>query len=56
METRRAIGTKILARVESQESYRGKKYQVKSIIQMQARNLASFLRGGKEYKPFGFKW
>lgn len=55
-ETRRAIGYKVLARLESQESFRGKRYQVKSIIQMQARSLASFLRGGKEYRPFAFKW
>jgi CRISPR-associated protein Cas1 len=55
-ETRKAIGAKILGRLESQESYRGKKYQVKSIIQMQARHLATFLREGKEYRPFAFKW
>lgn len=55
-ETRRLIGGKILERLESVETYRGKKYQIRSIIQMQARNLASFLRGQQEYKPFTFKW
>ncbi|MEW6003283.1 MAG: CRISPR-associated endonuclease Cas1 [Nitrospirota bacterium] len=55
-ETRRLIGGKILERLESVETYKGKKYQIRSIIQMQARNLASFLRGQQDYKPFTFKW
>lgn len=55
-DTRRMIGEKILCRLESLEKYKGKKYQIRSIIQMQARNLASFLRGQNEYKPFTFKW
>jgi CRISPR-associated protein Cas1 len=55
-ETRRLIGEKILRRLESLETYKGKKYQIRSIIQMQARNLASFLRGQNDYKPFTFKW
>jgi CRISPR-associated protein Cas1 len=55
-DTRKIIGEKILARLESPERYKGKKYQIRSIIQIQARNLASFLRGQQEYKPFTFKW
>lgn len=55
-ETRKNVGGNILDRLESVESYDGKKYQVRSIIQIQARNLASFLRGEREYKPFTFKW
>lgn len=55
-DTRKIIGEKILGRFESVETYKGKKYQIRSIIQMQARNLASFLRGQQEYKPFTFKW
>lgn len=55
-DTRRVIGEKILGRLESLETYKGKKYQIRSIIQMQARNLASFLRGQNDYKPFTFKW
>jgi CRISPR-associated protein Cas1 len=54
--TRKATSRKILERLESKESYSGKKYQIRSIIQIQARNLAGFLRGEKEYKPFSFKW
>jgi CRISPR-associated protein Cas1 len=55
-ETRKIIGEKILDRLESAETFKGKKYQIRSIIQMQARNLASFLRGQQDYKPFTFKW
>ncbi len=55
-DTRKIIGEKILGRLESIETYKGKKYQIRSIIQMQARNLASFLRGQQDYKPFTFKW
>ncbi len=55
-DTRKIIGEKVLGRLESTETYKGKKYQIRSIIQMQARNLASFLRGQQNYKPFTFKW
>lgn len=55
-ETRRALAERIQSRFVSVESYRGKKYQVRSVIQMQARRLAAFLRGEDEYKPFSFKW
>ncbi|MFN8627992.1 MAG: CRISPR-associated endonuclease Cas1 [Candidatus Binatia bacterium] len=56
LDTRRAIGDKVMARLTATETYRGKQYQVRSIIQMQARRLAGFLRGEGEYKPFAFKW
>ncbi|MBW2030601.1 MAG: CRISPR-associated endonuclease Cas1 [Deltaproteobacteria bacterium] len=55
-ETRKAISQKILERLESRETYRGKKYQIRSIIQIQARNLAAFLRGDRKYRTFAFKW
>ncbi|MEW6571778.1 MAG: CRISPR-associated endonuclease Cas1 [Nitrospirota bacterium] len=48
-DTRKIIGEKVLGRLESIETYKGKKYQIHSIIQMQARNLASFLRGQQDY-------
>jgi CRISPR-associated protein Cas1 len=56
LETRRAIGEKVMARLMATETYKGKQYQVRSIIQMQARRLASALRGEGEYKAFAFKW
>jgi CRISP-associated protein Cas1 len=55
-ETRRSIGEKILERLASTERFRGQQYQIRSIIQMQARSLVSFLRGKSKYKPFSFRW
>jgi len=54
--TRKEFSSKILKRLESRETYQGKKYQIRSIIQIQARRLASFLRGDGKYRPFRFKW
>ncbi len=55
-ETRKALSQKILERLESRENYQGKSYQIRSIIQIQARNLAAFLKGERDYRPFSFKW
>lgn len=55
-ETRKNIGAKMIDRLEQQEIYKGRRYKLRSIIQMQARTLASFLRGEKPYKSFSFKW
>ena len=54
--TRRSIAQKILERLSTRESFRGQQYQVRSIIQMQARAFVSFLRGKSTYKPFSFRW
>jgi CRISPR-associated protein Cas1 len=55
-ESRKNIAAKILDRLETKAALNGKTYQIRSIIQIQARNLAGFLRGEREYKPFRFKW
>lgn len=55
-ETRKNIGDKVMERLLATESYQGKQYQIRSIVQMQARRLAAFLRGEGEYKAFSFKW
>jgi CRISPR-associated protein Cas1 len=55
-DTRRTIAERVLERLQAVELYQGKRYQVRSIIQMQARRLASFLRGDGQYKSFSFKW
>lgn len=55
-ETRKTIAEKILERLASPEPFRGQQYQVRSIIQMQARSLVSFLRNKGKYKPFSFRW
>jgi len=55
-DTRKAIAEKVLERLASPEPFRGQQFQIRSIIQMQARALVSFLRGKGEYKPFSFRW
>jgi CRISPR-associated protein Cas1 len=55
-DSRERISARVLERLVSAERHLGKEYQVRSIIQMQARRLASFLRGGPPYRPFRFKW
>jgi CRISPR-associated protein Cas1 len=54
--TRRELGQAVLERLASTQDYRGQRYQIRSIIQMQARALVSFLRGKSKYKPFSFRW
>jgi CRISPR-associated protein Cas1 len=55
-DTRKAIAEKIVERLVATESYQGKQYEIRSIIQMQARRVAGFLRGEGEYRAFSFKW
>ena len=55
-DSRELISARVLERLVSPERHLGKEYQVRSIIQIQARRLASFLRGGAAYRPFRFKW
>ena len=55
-DTRKSIADKIIERLMATEPYQGKQYQIRSIIQMQARRLAGFLRGEGEYKAFSFRW
>ncbi len=56
LETRKNFAQKVLERLETYEYYNGKKFQLKSIIQIQARKAASFFREGEEYNCFSFKW
>lgn len=56
-DTRSVLVDRLLRRLESREPRKGADYQVRSIIQMQARQVASFLTGRVErYAPFRFKW
>jgi CRISPR-associated protein Cas1 len=54
--TRKTIAQKILERLATRELFRGQQYQIRSIIQMQARSLVGFLRGKGAYRPFSFRW
>ncbi|RME05476.1 MAG: CRISPR-associated endonuclease Cas1 [Anaerolineae bacterium] len=56
-ETRRLLAEKVLARLEKPARYAGKRHPLRAIIQMQARHLATFLRGERpEYLPFEMQW
>lgn len=54
--SRQAVATAVLERLESEATFHGRRYRMKSIVQIQARNLATFLRGGAPYRAFVFKW
>lgn len=55
-DTRKSFAEKVVERLVATETYQGKQYQIRSIIQMQARRVAGFLKGDGEYKAFSFKW
>ncbi|WHZ15640.1 MAG: CRISPR-associated protein Cas1 [Nitrospira sp.] len=56
-DTRSILVDRLLRRLESRERWKGADYQVRSIIQMQARQVASFLTDRQtRYVPFRFKW
>lgn len=54
--TRREFASRVLERLDSEESLEGKKYRLKTIIQRQARRLAACLRGEGRYKPYVGSW
>ncbi|MGB9587384.1 MAG: CRISPR-associated endonuclease Cas1 [Armatimonadota bacterium] len=54
--TRQEVANRVLERLDSKVTYEGKKWTLKSVIQMQCRRLASFLRREGEYKPFVSGW
>ena len=55
-QTQRKLITDIQERLEARELYRGKKHTLRTIIQLQARRVASFMRGESGYKPFIGRW
>lgn len=54
--SREEVAARVLSRLRSREIYRGKEYEIRSIIQMQARAAAGMLRGLRKYRPFTFRW
>ena len=54
--SRKLIAQKVFARLDSAEVYGGKKHKLREIIQLQARRIATAVRGIGEYKPFMFRW
>jgi len=54
--TRRELAEKILARLEDEDRFEGAQHRLKTIIQMQCRRLAMFLRGEGHYRPYLAGW
>jgi CRISPR-associated protein Cas1 len=54
--TKEQVAERVLARLNIAELHRGKSHQVRSIIQMQARLLASAVRRMRNYRPWPFTW
>lgn len=55
-DARRTVASAVLERIEAEVNFRGRRHKLRSVIQIQARNLATFLRGGADYRTFSFKW
>jgi len=56
-ETRRSFAGHVLKHLDANMRYSGKRYPLRIIMQMQARHLASFLRGDcGQYIPFMGSW
>jgi CRISPR-associated protein Cas1 len=56
-DTRKRIAAKVLERMEGSEAYAGKRQPLRHILQMQARHIATFVRGERaEYTPFVMGW
>ena len=55
--TRRMLAERVLERLGATERYEQKRHALRSIVQMQARHLATFVRGEREaYEPFLAAW
>jgi len=55
-ETRKEFAQKILERLEMTDNYEGQKCKLSTIIQRQARSVASFVRREGKYRPFVGGW
>ncbi|GIK29993.1 MAG: CRISPR-associated endonuclease Cas1 [Caldilineaceae bacterium] len=56
-ETRKRLADKVLEHLESEVRHQGKRYELRTVIQMQARELASFVRGERDqYTAFKISW
>ena len=55
--TRKALVAKVLERLDAPVRYAGKQHALRSALQSQARQLATFLRGDRQdYAPFVANW
>jgi CRISP-associated protein Cas1 len=54
--SREEVAARVLTRLTAVEQHRGKRHEVRSIVQMQARLAAGAFRGLRTYRPFAFQW
>jgi CRISPR-associated protein Cas1 len=54
--SREEVAARVLTRLTAAEQHRGKRHEVRSIVQMQARLAAAAFRGMRNYRPFAFQW
>jgi len=54
--SREEVSARVLTRLTAVEQHRGKRHEVRSIVQMQARLAAGAFRGLRNYRPFAFQW
>ena len=55
-DTRRAIADAVLERLDAPVRYQGRSLRLSSVIQHQARSLATFLRGEGDWRGFTMYW
>ncbi|PKM82813.1 MAG: CRISPR-associated endonuclease Cas1 [Firmicutes bacterium HGW-Firmicutes-13] len=55
-KTRRELADKVLKRMETTDRYDKKKYKLSTVIQRQARSIATYVRGESNYRPFVGGW
>ncbi|MBE0481366.1 MAG: CRISPR-associated endonuclease Cas1 [Dehalococcoidia bacterium] len=56
-ESRRTIAHRVNERLDGDEHYEGKKHRLRTIMQLQARHVATFVRGdGRPYRPWVGRW
>ncbi len=55
--TRKSLADRLFERLDSEEPYDGRRHKLRTIIQMQARHLATFVRGERpEYRAWVGRW
>ena len=54
--SKKAVADAVIERLDSETRFRGKQYRLRSVIQIQARALATFLRREGSYEPYAWKW
>ena len=54
--SRKAVADAVVERLDAEATFRGKRYMLRSIIQIQARTMATYLRREGEYHSYSWKW